>query len=52
MEYLNTSLDVLTKNANILDNALETLDLQQHSLGALYILVAKFADYSVSVTCL
>ena len=49
VEYLNESTDLLAKNTNILDNVLETLDLQQHSLGALYVLVAKFSDFSVSL---
>lgn len=47
-EYLNTSTELLAKNGNILDNVLETLDIQQHSLGVLYVLVAKFTNLSVS----
>lgn len=47
-EYLNGSLELLSKNGNILDNALEMLDVQQHSLGILYILVAKLSNLSVS----
>lgn len=35
-------MDVLAKNAQHLDNVLETLDLQQHSLGVVYVLTAKF----------
>lgn len=31
------------KNGQHLDNVLETLDLQQHSLGILAVLVAKFS---------
>ncbi|XP_058981884.1 COP9 signalosome complex subunit 3 isoform X2 [Musca domestica] len=36
------STEILSKNWNILDNVLETLDVQQHSLGVLYVLLAKF----------
>uniref|UniRef100_U5EXW2 COP9 signalosome complex subunit 3 n=1 Tax=Corethrella appendiculata TaxID=1370023 RepID=U5EXW2_9DIPT len=42
VEYLNESTDTLCRNLNILDNVLETLDIQQHSLGVLYVLVVKF----------
>uniref|UniRef100_A0A1L8DTA1 COP9 signalosome complex subunit 3 n=1 Tax=Nyssomyia neivai TaxID=330878 RepID=A0A1L8DTA1_9DIPT len=38
----NQTAVVLAKNTNYLDNVLETLDFQQHSLGVLYVLVAKF----------
>ena len=41
-EYLSKSSDVLLKNTQHLDNVLETLDLQQHSLGYLVVLLAKF----------
>lgn len=47
-EYLNVSIELLSKNSNILENVLETLDIQQHSLGVLYVLVAKFSDASVN----
>ncbi|XP_075161278.1 COP9 signalosome subunit 3 [Haematobia irritans] len=40
--HLLDSTEILTKNWNILDNVLETLDVQQHSLGVLYVLIAKF----------
>ncbi|XP_037820852.1 COP9 signalosome complex subunit 3-like [Lucilia sericata] len=40
--HLLDSVEILTKNWNILDNVLETLDMQQHSLGVLYVLIAKF----------
>lgn len=49
VEYLNSSTELLAKNGNILDNVLETLDMQQHSLGVLYVLVAKFNNLIVSV---
>ncbi|XP_011499010.1 PREDICTED: COP9 signalosome complex subunit 3 [Ceratosolen solmsi marchali] len=43
--------DVLKKNVQHLDNVLETLDLQQHSIGILAVLCAKFSDFNfVSVT--
>ena len=41
--------DVLLKNGQHLDNVLETLDLQQHSLGILAVLVAKFSP-SLQIT--
>ncbi|XP_073842400.1 COP9 signalosome subunit 3 [Musca autumnalis] len=40
--HLLDSTEILSKNWNILDNVLETLDVQQHSLGVLYVLLAKF----------
>lgn len=47
--YLIDSVELVTKNGNILDNVMETLDIQQHSLGYLFVLSAKFNDSSVSV---
>nr|CAI5839924.1 unnamed protein product [Callosobruchus analis] len=41
-EYLSKSTEVLVKNTQHLDNVLETLDIQQHSLGILAVLCAKF----------
>lgn len=41
-EYLSKSLDVLMRNSENLDNVLDTLDLQQHSLGVLAIYMVKF----------
>ncbi|XP_017772366.1 PREDICTED: COP9 signalosome complex subunit 3 [Nicrophorus vespilloides] len=41
-DYLNKSSELLLKNATHLDNVLETLDIQQHSLAILAILCAKF----------
>ncbi|KFB41777.1 AGAP006445-PA-like protein [Anopheles sinensis] len=49
-EYLVESSELVTKNGNILDNVLETLDVQQHSLGVLFVLAAKFNDSSVYET--
>nr|CAB3232897.1 COP9 signalosome complex subunit 3 [Phallusia mammillata] len=40
-EYMNKSWPLLTKNVSHLDTALEALDIQEHSLGVLYILCAK-----------
>lgn len=37
------SAEILMKNGQHLDNVLETLDLQQHSLGILVVLCAKFS---------
>uniref|UniRef100_A0A182TK26 COP9 signalosome complex subunit 3 n=1 Tax=Anopheles melas TaxID=34690 RepID=A0A182TK26_9DIPT len=44
--YLIDSVELVTKNGNILDNVMETLDIQQHSLGYLFVLSAKFNDSS------
>ncbi|CAK8697982.1 COP9 signalosome complex subunit 3-like [Clavelina lepadiformis] len=40
-DYMNKSWQVLFKNMCHLDTALEALDLQEHSLGMLYILYVK-----------
>lgn len=48
VEYLNESLELLTRNGNILDNVLETLDVQQHSLGYMFVLLAKFSDVQLA----
>lgn len=48
VEYLNDSTELLSKNSNILDNVLETLDMQQHQIGVLFILVAKISEIQVS----
>nr|CAG4643898.1 EOG090X04TU [Lepidurus arcticus] len=42
-DYLSKSSEVLLRNAAHLDTVLETLDVQQHSLGVLAILCVKFA---------
>lgn len=42
MDYLSKSHEMLIKNFQHLDNVLETLDIQQHSLGVLAVLIAKF----------
>ncbi|XP_055628425.1 COP9 signalosome complex subunit 3 isoform X2 [Toxorhynchites rutilus septentrionalis] len=44
VEYLMESRELLSKNGSILDNVLETLDIQQHSLGVLFVLVVKFNE--------
>jgi len=41
-EYLSKSSEILFRNAAHLDNVLDTLDPQQHSLGVLAILCVKF----------
>ncbi|KAK3588974.1 hypothetical protein CHS0354_043143 [Potamilus streckersoni] len=41
-DFIGKSSDVLTKNANHLDNVLATLDIQSHSLGVLGILCVKY----------
>lgn len=46
VEYLMESTELLAKNGNILDNVLETLDIQQHSLGVLFVLVVKLSEPS------
>ncbi|XP_037939636.1 COP9 signalosome complex subunit 3-like [Teleopsis dalmanni] len=45
-DYLNDTVELLTKNWSILDNVLETLDSQEHSLGVLYVVIAKFNSVS------
>ncbi|XP_012162980.1 COP9 signalosome complex subunit 3 isoform X2 [Ceratitis capitata] len=42
VEQLNDSVEVLSRYWELLDNVLETLDFQQHSLGVLYVLLVKF----------
>lgn len=41
IEYLNAPMELLAKNGKILDNVLETLNIQQHSLGILYVYIPK-----------
>lgn len=47
-DYLNKSSEVLVKNSQLLDNVLETLNIQQHSLGVLAVLCAKFSAPTTS----
>ncbi|XP_019867891.1 COP9 signalosome complex subunit 3 [Aethina tumida] len=47
-DYLNKSSEVLVKNNQLLDNVLETLNIQQHSLGVLAVLCAKFSAPTTS----
>ncbi|KZC13479.1 PREDICTED: COP9 signalosome complex subunit 3 [Dufourea novaeangliae] len=42
-EIMIKNVDVLMENGQHLDNVLETLDLQQHSLGILVVLCVKFS---------
>lgn len=41
-DFVSKSSDLLSKNAALLDDVLATLDLQEHSLGVLAILLVKF----------
>ncbi|KAF5279749.1 hypothetical protein FQA39_LY05439 [Lamprigera yunnana] len=41
-DYLGKANETLLKNCQHLDNVLETLDIQQHSLGVLSVLIAKY----------
>ncbi|CAG0913006.1 unnamed protein product [Notodromas monacha] len=47
-EYLGKSADLLSKHQLQLDSVLQTLDLQQHSLGILAILLVKFNSVAVT----
>ncbi|KAI8040438.1 hypothetical protein M5D96_006381 [Drosophila gunungcola] len=47
-EELPETLSLLARNWSILDNVLETLDMQQHSLGVLYVLLAKLHSASTA----
>lgn len=42
-EYISKANEALTKNSQHLDNVLETLDVQQHSLGVLAVLTVKLS---------
>lgn len=48
VEQLNESVEILSRYWDLLDNVLETLDFQQHSLGVLYVLLVKFNGAAVS----
>lgn len=48
-DYLLNATDMLEKNGAILDAVLETLDVEQHALGILFVLVAKFNTLTVSI---
>lgn len=47
-EYLQKSMEMLVRNPNQLSNALETLDIQQHSLGVMAVLSAKLQQSTIS----
>ncbi|KAB0795751.1 hypothetical protein PPYR_10283 [Photinus pyralis] len=49
-DYLSKSNEILIKNGQHLDNVLETLDIQQHSLGVLAVLNAKYNTPLVNAT--
>lgn len=48
------SKEILAKNTNYLDNVLETLDMQQHTIGVMFVIAAKFTHVTVRrvVLCL
>lgn len=46
VEYLNKAVDVLSKNSGQLDNVLQQLEFEQHSLGILAILMVKYDSLS------
>ncbi|XP_050300575.1 COP9 signalosome complex subunit 3 [Anthonomus grandis grandis] len=48
-DTIGKSNDILLKNIQHLDNVLETLDVQQHSLGVLAVLIAKFSSSNVTL---
>lgn len=41
------SKEILAKNTNYLDNVLETLDMQQHTIGVMFVIAAKFTHVTV-----
>lgn len=49
-ETITKSSEGLLKNLQHLDNVLETLDVQQHSLGVLAVLIAKFSSPNLALT--
>lgn len=49
MEAIGKADEMLHRNSAHLNNVLETLDMQQHSLGVLAVLVAKFSLSPVSL---
>lgn len=48
-DYLINATDMLEKNFAILDAVLETLDVEQHALGILFVLVVKFNSLTVNL---
>ncbi|CAL1273801.1 unnamed protein product [Larinioides sclopetarius] len=42
-DFVSKSSSVLTKNSNLLDDVLETLDVQEHSIGVLAVLCVKLS---------
>lgn len=48
-DTITKSNEALVKNSQHLDNVLETLDVQQHSLGVLAVLLAKFSSPNVTL---
>lgn len=48
LEACRVTKDILVKHANYLDNVLETLDIQQHTIGVMFVITAKFTNITVS----
>lgn len=48
LETCKLSKEILAKNTNYLDNVLETLDIQQHTIGVMFVISAKFTSLTVS----
>ena len=49
-DHLNKSVEVLSRNPGQLDNILESLDMSQHSLGYLAVLVARIGHVGAEET--
>lgn len=49
LEACKLSKEILAKNTNYLDNVLETLDMQQHTIGCMFVIAAKFTALTVSI---
>ena len=49
-DYMSKTWSVLAKNVTLLDNALEMLDWQEHSLGTLYIMYVKISMFPSSTS--
>lgn len=47
-DFMNKSWNLLSKNVSNLDTIMETLDIQEHSLGMLYILCVKISLFPQS----
>ena len=47
--FLNESSELLQRNITLLDNVLDALDYQQHSLGVMYIISTKINEIQVNI---